>query len=302
MLVSFRKFSISGVASLLLVANAGCGLHTPDIAEFWGAGTTDAQRRVIAIVSQIRCEIREGINELIRDDYLYEMRNPGRKRRLQWIENWGAQVLLTLTIDESTTVNAGAGLLYPRSDGVTLLPRKEPIISPRFFNLGFGVDSSATATRTNKLNMVYSFKEFLKEGAKNVPCEPARVENSVLLVQSDLKLKDWLYTVASMSWLDLARFPKSANDGPLGEDVITHQVKFEIVTSGSITPVWRLVQASVNDGNTFFNSRRSRSQEIQITMGPIESTPTGGIQLASNAANINQAAVIGSAVANAIRN
>ncbi len=63
-----------------------------------------------------------------------------------------------------------------------------------------------------------------------------------------------------------------------------------------MTPSWKLVQVSANQGSTFFNAQRSRTQDLAITLG--KATDEG---LSVKAQNEALASAIGIAVANAIQ-
>jgi hypothetical protein len=51
---------------------AGCGIFVPEIQEFW-AGPGDARTKVTKISSQIECEIREAVLNLIDRDVTFAL-------------------------------------------------------------------------------------------------------------------------------------------------------------------------------------------------------------------------------------
>jgi hypothetical protein len=124
-----------------------------------------------------------------------------------------------------------------------------------------------------------------------------------ILIENDLKLREWLYAVMvpafpqggivpdySGSLASEAKAPK--------KDVISHEVTFVILYNGNVTPSWKLVNVSVNQGSVpFLSAQRSRTQDLLISMGPTtDGQPSIAVQ------NATLASQIGIAIANAIRN
>jgi hypothetical protein len=56
--------------------------------------------------------------------------------------------------------------------------------------------------------------------------------------------------------------------GMLKTDAISYEIKFIIVSSGNVTPMWKLVQVSANTSGTFFSTSRTRTHDLIITIGP----------------------------------
>lgn len=54
----------------------------------------------------------------------------------------------------------------------------------------------------------------------------------------------------------------------LKTDAISYEIKFIIVSSGNVTPMWKLVQVSANTSGTFFSTSRTRTHDLIITIGP----------------------------------
>lgn len=91
----------------------------------------------------------------------------------------------------------------------------------------------------------------------------------------------------------------STPETPLEKNALSHDVKFEVVTSGNITPAWKLVQASVNQGGTFFSARRDRTHELLVTFGPSDPAAKS---LLGPASQEFLAAQIGIAISNRVIN
>jgi len=90
---------------------------------------------------------------------------------------------------------------------------------------------------------------------------------------------------------------KASNSGSGGgsspkPDTVSIEIKFIIVSSGNVTPTWKLVRVSANTGSgPFFSTGRTRTHDVIITIGP-NTTATNNTHLASQ---------IGNAVGNANR-
>src|SRR5690349_3029457 len=82
------------IVPLLVAALCGCGLRVPDIQEF--GGRVEGQRLVQAILINITCELRDAMNDL-------------RTTLPQgtFLDSWGVQTTLTLTLDEKGTIAPG---------------------------------------------------------------------------------------------------------------------------------------------------------------------------------------------------
>ena len=126
--------------------------------------------------------------------------------------------------------------------------------------------ASSDATRIDKIGYFFSVAEL-----KDLQVCPARYRHQgAFLLSSDLKLKDWLQaTMISTINLDTPG-PLDAT-GPYKSNVISHDVKFEILSNSSVTPTWHMTSnAQLNPSNTptFLSLTRDRIQELVITLGP----------------------------------
>jgi hypothetical protein len=259
----------------------GCGTYVPDIQEFPG-DSADGQLFVQAIVQNVTCEVQDAINDIIRKDR--EDAKTSGVRNAAWLDNWGVQMLLTLTVDETGKFNP-TGNWFP--------PSPETAI----FNLNVGINAGATATRTDKVGSYYTVRELLKLG----PCNPSLRPRGPFLLQSDLKLRQWLLYNVMLGGTGVVLFPTVPN-GPLKQDVISHEVKFEVVSEGSVTPAWKLTRVLINQDGTLLTAGRTRTHDLLITLGPTDPATLRGRRLpAPAAANAHLASQIGLAVSNGLR-
>jgi hypothetical protein len=279
------KFGISLIASLLV---AGCGTYVPGLEEPLSS-PADGQLLVQAIAQNIDCEIRNAIGELIRTDK-EEYRTGFRKsRQTAWLDSWGVQTSLTLQVNERGGFNPSAKWL-PASPETAI------------FTLAGAGSVSAEATRMNKIGSYYTVAQI----ASGSPCLPQSRPGGLFLLQNDLKLREWLLDAVMLRGTGVTQIL-------LSKDVIQHQVTFEVISSGSLTPAWTLTRVLVNPDGSLLEAKRGRKHDLLITLGPADSTqvvstPSGPrlvrvrSSLAGPAANAHLASEIGLAVTNALRN
>ncbi|HXQ04678.1 MAG TPA: hypothetical protein VN831_07985 [Bradyrhizobium sp.] len=214
---------------------AGCGLRVPEIAE--SGNRVEGQQLVQAILINITCELRGAVNDL-REAY----------PQGTFIDGFGIQTTLTLTYEEK-------GTLAPT---VNWFP---PSPATAVFNVGAGLNLSSDATRKNVIDGYY-----LVSDLENARCSDAARPNGAFLLQSDLKLSEWLFTAVSASLTNTVNF-KNTTLG-VKDSILQHEVKFVIDTSANATPTWKFKLVTVNPGGTFLNLDRSRTNDLLITMGP----------------------------------
>jgi hypothetical protein len=81
--------------------------------------------------------------------------------------------------------------------------------------------------------------------------------------------------------------------------VISHEVKFVISSTGTISPSWKLSRVfTVNQSGTFFTAQRNRTSDLTITLGPTNEAKNGPALVPADFALSSQ---IGTAIANALR-
>lgn len=333
--------------SLLIIPLAACGTYVPDIQEFWGT-PEDTTLKVQAIAKQVKCELSDSINYVIYEDIriskqLIERKlmalprlpngKPGAATRLTWLPDWGALITLTFNIVEKTSANPGATLTHIMPSVVTIFPGRPAVTSPQNFNFGFGGSLSSEATRVSKLSLFFqmgelihpdlraylqtgvesNFAYYAAEHSNETSCLQPVTHGADLFVQSELKLKEWLTAAMLIQWTSVGDF--STVPQKIDKGVISHEAKFQIVSSGNVNPVWRLVRVTNATSSPLLNASRDRTQDLLITMGPVEggrpreggagggvavaagSTPT----LSAAALNSHLASEIGLAVSAAVR-
>src|SRR5271170_4179988 len=188
--MSAMRWVVPVIASLFV---GDCGLRVPEINDF--GDRVEAQQFVQAVLINITCELRSAVVDL-REAY---PQGP-------FIDGFGIQTTLTLTYDEK-------GSLAP---GVTWMP---PSPANAVFTLAAGLSFSSDATRVNVIDGYYLVSDL--EKAK---CSDAARPNGAFLLQSDLKLSEWLFDAVSASMTNTVNFKAAALVAK--DSVLQHEVKF----------------------------------------------------------------------------
>lgn len=227
----------------------GCGLFVPEIQEN-RARPIDGVLMVQAIVESVRCQMIDVFKELDKADRARPF------RVAQFLDHWGVEMTLTLTLDEKTTL----------APNLSWMP---PSPASAVFTLGGGAGGTAEATRTDKMSFYYLIPALRQQPSCRSGVQQGN-ENS-LLVENDLKLDEWLKAYLSTIGTQQATAPVTA-DGALKDTVLTHDIKFDITSTGNITPAWKLSRVSVNPSGTFFTASRDRTHDMSIVLGPGDKT------------------------------
>ncbi len=277
---------------------ASCGTYVPEIEEFWGT-PQDTNVKVTQIAGQVVCELRKAVQSVVWAAPPVLVQKPGEPpppppRDLSWFVNkWAVQVTLNLNIIENSALTPGVSYNNIYRNGITSFPGAAAVTTPQSLTLGLGATGSVAATRNDKLNMFYTVKELLNGPVSTqLPCLHATQANASLFLESDLKIYDWL----SASILPYGAGVIDYANNTTAQNAITHDIKFEIVSSGSVNPQWKLVRFSGGTNPALLAAGRDRTQELIITFGPAQKG-----MLAPPAANSHLANETGSAVSQAIQ-
>jgi hypothetical protein len=207
----------------------GCGLRVPDIKESWDTDQpadptakpypspkiTGTAQIEFEIKRKIYCELKEAVIAVQKVPLLGANSPTGSRtvvRRGLIPRDWGAQIQLTLEVDESSSLNPGMAVnqVLPNATKIfgvqeninqTTL-RAQPgifnsVIAQQSFNLGFGGTFSSTATRIDKFNPYYSIKDLTMPETSTSTCHPDNdvypaARSSPFFIQSELGIQDWL--------------------------------------------------------------------------------------------------------------
>lgn len=251
---------------------AGCGLSVPQLHEPWEDADVDDDL-AYRIKSKIYCEFRQAVSEIGPQQTYF------RGRPVDKIpDNWGAQLTITLQIDETSSLSPTGSYNQVLKNKVTPVTGNNPIITPQRFSLPFTTNISSQAVRVDKYYTFYVLKNLKKriatfENACNEPSENGPrdldLRGSSYLFGS-LGIRDWLK--GAMRTQDLP-----SSDLPQGQsnkfEVLSYDIRFVVVTSGSVNPTWQLVNVSTALGsNPFFSTNRTRTHQLLLTIGPTDKT------------------------------
>ncbi len=136
--MSTRWLAVAAVSSVVMLG--GCGLFVPEVRDFPnGRSYANNNELVQAIVRSIHCELKDAVTNVINaksNRYAYGT----------FLRNWGAEVGLTIQMEEKSTASPTA-LWAPVS----------PVTS--VFTLSGGFTGSSDATRVDKVNYYYKVSE-----------------------------------------------------------------------------------------------------------------------------------------------
>ena len=263
-------------STLCSLTISGCGTYTPDVQEFWGT-PTDMDAKLGLIVEQVKCELTRAARLIEAEDIGF---SSVQGRQLKFVEEkWAADVLFQFTIDEKGGFNPG----------VTLTPPLNKLETQSF---GFGAQLSSEGYRQDKLHNLYKFRDLIgpekalpsKAQIAAETCVKHPNSDATLIVQSDLKLYEWLQAVVNTQVRQETNL--NVKNSFVKDGVVVHDVKFEVVSAGSFTPSWKLVRVSVNPGSSpFLSASRDRAQEVIITIGPLASD--GSLKAAGRDASLS---------------
>jgi hypothetical protein len=244
----------------------------PEFQEFW-ATSTDAQQKVQMVVAQTKCELTRAVQYIVRADIDFSREGVnGGKRHLRWLANWGADLAFIFTVEEKSTLapNIAFNKLLPNV--VTAFPGAGTTTTPQSYSTGIGASLSSDAFRQQKIHVFYKFSDLIgpesqlesKDAIFKRQCL-TKDANGSLFLESDLKILEWLTTIETLQLNEQANFalPDSfAKDG-----AISDEIKFEIVSSGSVTPMWKLALISADTASSLYTGSRDRTQDLIITIG-----------------------------------
>jgi hypothetical protein len=308
------NFIVIGLAS----AAAGCGTSVPRIPEVLDlvADQYATQDMEMQVKRAIFCELRAAVQKA-RGSVQYKTTYHGKVVSTaddQPVpDSWGVQSTLKFTVEESSKVNPGATYTWSLSK-----------VTSDTFALGAGGQLSSDATRTDTFESFYTVSDLYHVLSEQQVCENPdsqyvgpRSHSSPFLVSSDLGILDWLPAATETSaYLGSSRKnpngegPALGSSGSFVSDSFSYDVKFVIISDFNITPSWKLVRVSTPSSPAFFDTSRTRTHELILTVGPSATVPVKDakgkivaktVVPTDSAAQSHLAQQIGSAVATSLR-
>ncbi|GKQ50430.1 hypothetical protein [Bradyrhizobium sp. Ce-3] len=243
------KASLAALLSILSLA--GCGLVPPRLTEAWEAQDVGT-KMVLDIKRKIFCEtiaairevntIRTSLGKPIPDDY-------------------GVQLQLTLTIAESSSFTPN--LTYNRT-----LPNgtDSGITIGQSWGVGISGELSSTATRTDATYTYWRVGNIAGPGKNKEVCEGWPIDpGSSPFLNSELGIARFLKD--NVEAADYLHSSPLGTKKPDKVDVYSYDLKFAVVSSGGISPQFKLVPLS-GGGTPILNLNRTRTHELLLTFGP----------------------------------
>jgi hypothetical protein len=311
-------------AVLLALVETGCGLGVSQLPEVWDrADQYSTARMELQIKQAIFCELRAAAIEarrVNRSSYHYRGTNVTSADDLPFADSWGAQITLTLTADEKSTLAPSVSLKNP------LLPETSyGQAVARSFTLGLGGTLSSQNVRYDKFDFYYSAADLILGAGEGDICGSPptallgpKSSSSPFIDGTNLGIREWLPGAVAVS--DFQRSSRAnlngeglalGSGGSFTSDSATYDNKFVIVSDGNVTPTYNLVKIAT--GTTpLLDLNRTRTHELLITIAPDgtrvkKDKKTGKLVVvtgsgpSNSAVNSHLASQIGSAVAAAIR-
>jgi hypothetical protein len=298
----FAYKSIIGICAF--VSLSGCGYWVPDVQEVWdkpGNATLPIPLE-FDIKEAVYCDIRKAVLRVFRptlegytpDEFtaaplsIVPKKTP-KVTAKPFFKDYGIQVALTLTILESSSLSPGAAFNNPMAPGIANFTNKVMVSTPQSFSLGLGGTLNSNATRIDKFNLFYTVMNIYnnnKNGNDPHHCDEnpeTYRDGSSLLVKSDLKLPEWLQNALILEHIEpgtipfhslqagamkVAPVPGAPANPELARYTLTYETKFDVTTSGNVTPTWHLERISANPTETFFSLSRERTHDVTITFAP----------------------------------
>jgi uncharacterized membrane protein YgcG len=236
--MSYHKTSLLTMLALSTTLGA-CGLVVPDIKEPWDADLTAPDGSKIPGAAQIEfeikkrvfCELKQAVKRV--NQYpVIETDEAGRTIAIRKPVplDWGAQLALSLEVDETTALNPGLSLLSTYPNVISYPARTTPLgalmatTTSQSYNFGLGATLSSTASRTDTFNPYYSVKFLMKRDTSNDVCLPQNdpfyansqtpAASSPFILESSLGIEDWLKGATfTNNFLPSAGAPKNSGGG-----------------------------------------------------------------------------------------
>jgi hypothetical protein len=300
---------------LLSLSLYGCGTFAPQIGEIWDDESNAAHTLEMKIKQKIYCELQSAVSHINDPTYRPPFRQFLGDKELKPAkplpESWGVQMQLFLTVEENSSLNPGVAFNTPIIPGNTRFPSNIIVQGPQAYALSLGGTLSSDATRTDKFSFYYLVKDLEGDqpACNQDKFDQEDLHGSSFLLESDLGIYKWLNNA-----MNIRSSVGTSEPGSSQQEVMSYDIKFDVVSSGNITPTWKLVRVTANGTGNFFSTKRERTHEIILTFGPTaqptsqakaKPTPSAKAKLAKPepgllAAQSALASEIGASVANSL--
>lgn len=246
--MSTRKAGKSIIISVTAAMLSACGVRTPVMV--LDSDPNAASFFVNAVVNHVRCELRHAVRYAVWYDTENAREQRDHKRRIAWIDKWGAKLALKLLVKERGSINPGVSLISP-------LPMSQS------YTTVLGASVASQATRTVNLEFFYDFaSEFLGRDFDRTRPPAECAPPGAFQIDGDLKISEFV---------DMATFPfyLPGNISPKPPSATSQEIEFIVSVDGNITPTWKLVRVATSAGSSgLFDANRSDTHDIIVSIGP----------------------------------
>jgi hypothetical protein len=255
-MAALSKIGLPFVAVVVLVALAACGLYTPDKDPFTSDAPIAPNYKYTrqgsyesGLVDHITCEISQALAQT------------AKNYSIPWLEkDWGTAVTLTITVEDQTGLSPGISFLKPLNNVLFPFPTGGTVVSPQSFSFSIGGTASVNALRTETIQYTVRNKDAI--GYADCGNKGAGV-----LIDGDLKIREFIYDKAQIIaagnglW-DVKNPPYNA---------WTEEITFVSAYGGTATPTWKLARISANTSSNLVVAQRTNTNDLIITLGPLDS-------------------------------
>jgi hypothetical protein len=192
------------------------------------------------VVQHVMCEIRTG---LAKARYL---------PHAGWLYKLGAQVTLTLVVEDQSTLSPSASFLQTFG-----------LKGAESFVFGLGGSGSANATRTETIQFAYPANKLWSEVSADAAAGINNCESfqKGVLIDSNLKIGQFIYDKAVV-----ADGLYQVKGQPFSQMQFT--INFVASFSGNITPTWKFTATTINGSGSLLSATRTDTDTVIITLGP----------------------------------
>jgi hypothetical protein len=251
MLRSRRIFpsAVFFLSAISLVTLDGCGLYTPEKGllqsdDVEPPNPSPQGMFEFTVAQHVMCEIRTG---LWKAHFL-------SRQSAAWLEQLGAQVTLTLVVEDQSALNPNASFLQTFG-----------LKGAESFTFGIGASGSANATRTETIQFTYPNKELWREAlidARHPEHNNCDTFQKGIMIDSNLKIGQFIYDKAVV-----ANGIYGYGKQPFSQLQFT--INFVASYSGNITPTWKFTTTTVNGSGTLLSATRTDTDTVIITLGQL---------------------------------
>ena len=279
---------------------SACGAVTPNKKLFSldkpdEFGRSSGARYENNLVLHIRCETAEGLTYAL------------KHWDLPWLKDWGTSITLTITDLDQSGLSAGVTAINPLLNSTPKYPAGGAVTIAQMFSLGVGGSAAANATRTETIQYTYTNMDLLEYARQaNLQSSADCLKFQHLpQIDGDLKIREFINDKAELAGLNNTSLRGYKFDDYMYPtfNTFTEEINFVSSFGGNITPSWKLARVSANTNGNFLAAMRTTTDDLVITIGPLQQPfkRDRPIQLEAAAQNQHNARVSGNAIATSIQ-